>query len=119
MPLETGLDGKQIQLPKAAAVEFFGLGDHAGATRLLSLTQKSIDDVRTLRMTIFGNNSVRLSINALDYRDRPCVMIFRALDENKFRFEIVQRSIFPMRYGALLKLCQRQTRAGSRRWTIV
>jgi hypothetical protein len=119
MPLETGIDGKQIQLPKAAAVGFFGLADHAGASRRLSLTQKATSETRTLTMTIFENYSVRLSINELDYRDRPCVMIFHALSGNKFEFEIVQRSLFPTRYGALLKLCSRRTREGSRRWTIL
>lgn len=119
MPLETGLDGKQIQLPKAAAVHFFGLPDHIGASRRLALRMRGETSPRTLTMTIFANNSVRLSINELDYRHRPCVMTFRRLNAGRFEFDIVQRSIFPTRYNLLLKLCNRQTRAGSRRWTVV
>lgn len=37
MPRETGADGKQIQLPKAAAITFFGLQDRIGASKVIYL----------------------------------------------------------------------------------
>lgn len=115
MPQETGLDGKQIQLPKAS-LGFFGMAGRVGESRLLHLTPADGEGGRDLTMTVFANNSVRLSINELDYRARPCVVIFRRIRPNQFEFEIVQRSIFPTRYKDLLNLCTIQTRVGSRRW---
>jgi len=119
MPRETGLDGKQMQLPKAAAVRFFGLRDRTNASRQITLTPVGTTDTRTLTMTLFGNNTARLSINELDYRDRPCVIVFHPQGQGDFEFEIVQRSIFPGRYRTLLIQCGHQTRFGSRRWTIL
>lgn len=118
MPLETGPDGKQMQLPKEAAVSFFGLPDRIGASGQFTLTPAGTADSRTLTMTIFGNNSVRLSINELDYRDRPCVIVFHPVGSHRYEFDIVQRSIFPSRYASILAVCTRQTRSGSRRWGI-
>ena len=119
MPRETGLDGKQIQLPKNAVVQFFGLRNHLGASRQITLTPVGTTRSRTLTMTLFGNNTARLSITELDYRDRPCVMLFHPDGRGTFSFEIIQQSIFPGRYRRLLALCGNQTRTGSRRWCVV
>ena len=69
-------------------------------------------------MTVFGNNTVRLVISDLDYRDRPCVLVFREVSNGSFEYEIVPQSIFPSRYKTLLGLCTKQTRQDSRRWGI-
>lgn len=119
MPRETGLDGKQLQLPIAAATTFFLLPDAVGSSRQVTLTPVGNDYARTLTMTIFKNNTTRLSINELDYRDRPCVIIFRRLGRAEFSFEIVRRSIYPDRYRNLLERCNQQTRSGSRRWGVL
>jgi hypothetical protein len=119
MPLETGLDGKQMQLPKAAVVRFFGLADHVGATRRVTLTPIGTAARRALTITIFANNTARLSINELDYRDRPCVIVFHKTGNAAFQFEIVRQSIYPGRYRTLLARCANQTRQGSRRWIIL
>jgi hypothetical protein len=119
MPLETGLDGKQMQLPKAAVVRFFGLTNSIGASRRITLNPVGTSEQRTLTMTIFSNNTARLSINELDYRDRPCVIIFHKAAPASFLFEIVRQSIYPGRYRRLLACCINQTRLGSRRWTIL
>ncbi|MEX0642705.1 MAG: phospholipase D-like domain-containing protein [Pirellulales bacterium] len=119
MPRETGLDGKQIQLPKNAVVKFFGLRNRLGASRQITLTPVGTTRLRTLTMTLFGNNTARLSITELDYRDRPCVMLFHPDGRGAFSFEIIQQSIFPGRYRRLLALCGNQTRTGSRRWCVV
>lgn len=119
MPLETGLDGKQIQLPKAAVVRFFRLADSVGASRQLGLTPLGSAARRVLTMTIFGNNTARLSLSELDYRDRPCVVVFRGTGNAEFQFEIVRRSIYPDRYRRLLAACTNQTRSNSRRWSIL
>lgn len=119
MPLETGLDGKQMQLPKAAVVGFFGLTDAVGASRRITLTPIGTTARRTLTMTLFGNNTARLSINELDYRDRPCVIVFRRTTRAEYEFEIVRQSIYPDRYRRLLTQCTDQTRAGSRRWGLL
>mgnify|MGYP001558233723 CR=1 FL=1 len=119
MPLETGLDGKQIQLHKAAAVQYFRLRNQMGASRQVTLTPAGSSASRTLTMTLFGNNTARLSLHELDYRDRPCVVVFHSKGQTKYEFEIVQQSIFPVRYRTLLGRCTNQTRQGSRRWTII
>lgn len=118
MPRETGLDGKQIQLPKDAATTFFGLGNAIGAQQNITLTPAGSTAQRSLTMTLFPNNTTRLSIHDLDYRDRPCVIVFRRSGRG-FQFEIVSRSIFPNRYRDLLRRCIHQTRSGARRWAIL
>lgn len=119
MPLETGLDGKQMQLPKEATVQFFSLRDRIGSSQHITLSPVGTTESRALTITIFGNNTSRLSIHELDYRDRPCVIVFHRTAQSNYSFEIVQQSIFPERYRALLGQCRNQTREGSRRWTII
>ena len=119
MPRETGPDGKQIQLPKDAVVRFFGLDNRIGASRQLTLTPIGSQRPRALTMTLFANNTARLSLAELDYRDRPCVIVFHPTGNHRFAFEIVQRSIFPTRYRGLVRLCANQTRSDSRRWAIL
>jgi hypothetical protein len=117
MPQETR-GGNQIQLPKEAAGDFFGLRD-VGDQKTVTLRPLDGSDSRQLVITVFQNNTVRLSINELEYRDRPCVMVFRKRRGGSLiEFEIVPESIYPTRYRSLLAACHRQTRDGSRRWTI-
>lgn len=118
MPRETGQDGKQIQLPLGVATTFFGMRGHVGETRRLILVPAWIDDPRDLTMTIFRNHTVRLVIRELDYRDRPCVLLF-SRRRHRFSFDIVSRAVSPRRYRDLLGMCGRPTRTGSRRWGIV
>ncbi|QJR14659.1 phospholipase D-like domain-containing protein [Usitatibacter palustris] len=118
MPRETGQDGKQIQLPMAAAHRFFGLPAIVGATKAIALTPAWTKDSRTLTMTIFANHTVRIVVRELDYRDRPCVLLIRK-KAGSFSFEIVTRSAFPAKYRNLVQRCGPPTRAGSRRWTIL
>ena len=119
MPLETGMEGKQMQLPKEAAIGFFGLRDEVGASKQITLRSISSGVARTLTMTIFDNRSVRLSLSELDYRDRPCLVVFRKTKATSFDFEIVSKAIHPTQYTSLLKKCVKQTRSGSRRWTVL
>lgn len=117
MPEETR-GGNQIQFPKEAVKSFFGLekpGDHT----TISLQRKDSKETRRLVITVFANNTVRLSVSELEYRDRPCVIIFRKVRGGRIVFEIVSESIFPTRYRALIAACTRQTRKGSRRWNIL
>ncbi len=116
MPEETR-GGTQIQLPKEAAREFFGLTT-IGDQKAIELVRFGSSDVRSLIVTVFANNTIRVSINDLEYGDRPCVIIFRKKSAKRIIFEIVPESIFPTRYRSLIKMCTRQTRAGSRRWII-
>lgn len=74
---------------------------------------------RELTMTLFSNRTVRLVINELEYRDRPCVVLFHRTGSDRYLFEIIPESIFPTRYRSLLALCDRQTHPKSRRWGIV
>ena len=117
MPRETGGDGKQLQLPIKAASSFFGVRG-IGSSKTINLRAKNGSALRTLTMTVFGNNTVRIVINDLEYRDRPCVIVFRKTLTNAVEYEIVPQSIFPCRYKALLALCTKKTRRRSRRWGI-
>ena len=110
--------GNQVQLPKEAAREFLGI-ENVGDHTTVQLRRKGTADTRSLVVTVFGNNTVRLSINELEYRDRPCVIVFCKRRAGLLEFEIVPENIFPSRYRALISLCRRQTRVGSRRWGIV
>ena len=118
MPKETGGDGRQLQLPMKAAREFFGVGG-VDSSKEIDLKAKHDSVKRQLTMRVFRNKTVRLVVSDLEYRDRPCVLVFRRLAGAVYEYEIVSESIFPSRYRSYLKLCTKRTRAGSRRWGIV
>lgn len=117
MPQETR-GGNQVQLPKAAAEQFFGVSG-VGSTKTIKLKRVGDTSTRQLVITVFPNNTVRISLNELEYRDRPCVILFRKIRGGIIEFEIVSESIFPTLYRRLLAACGKQTRTGSRRWTII
>ena len=118
MPRETGSDGTQLQIPMDATARFFGV-KRTTATKTINL-QSNIDmEVHRLKITVFRNRTARISLNDLEYGDRPCVIVFRKLIGGNISYEIVAQSIFPTRYKLLLKECKNRTRIGSRRWTIV
>jgi hypothetical protein len=75
MPEETR-GGNQIQIPKEAARLFFGLSN-IGEQRTISLQPLGSTEARQLVVTVFENNTIRLSISELEYGDRPCVIVFR------------------------------------------
>lgn len=117
MPKETGSDGRQLQLPMRAAGTFFGVSG-VGKSKSVDLESEHSGDVRRLTITVFRNKTVRVSVCELDYRDRPCVMVFRKKKTGRISYEIVPESIFPSRYKLLLARCANRTRLGSRRWGI-
>ena len=119
MPRETGSDGKQIQLPILAAREFFRLAnDQEKEIRLAERGRPK--SVRSLTMRLFPNNTARLVISELEYRDRPCMIVFRRTGLDDYEFEILRESIVPSRYRQLLnERCDRQTHSGSRRWGMI
>ena len=115
MPRETGGGGKQIQIPVQAAREFFELED----SKVINLKEKGNPrSRRKLTLTLFGNRTVRLVINELEYRDRPCVVLFHKIRSNRYNFEIISEFISPRRYKHLLGICDKQTSRKSRRWGI-
>ena len=115
MPRETGVGGKQIQIPVQAAREFFELED----SKVITLVEKNNRrSKRELTLTLFRNRTVRLVINELEYRDRPCVILFHKTRPDRYNFEIVSELISPKRYRHLLRICDKQVREGSRRWCI-
>lgn len=117
MPCETGTGGKQIQLPMVAVREFFDVDD----TKTITLTERD-DPIsrRDLTMTVYRNNTARLVIQELEYRDRPCVIVFHKVGPDQYVFEIVRESGVPRQYRRLLKEhCNFKSRSGARRWGIV
>ena len=116
MPRETGPGGKQIQVPVEAASEFFGVD---GTGVIILIERGNPKSRRALRMTVYPNNTVRLVISELEYRDRPCAIVFRRTGPSDYEFEIVRESIVPGKYRLLIDGCDRRTREGSRRWGIV
>lgn len=115
MPRETQKDGRQIQLPLKAAASFFGV-EGVGSSRTVHVRPNDIPTYTKHIMTVFHNHTVRLIIGDLEYRDRPCVLVFRKENKNHFVYEIVSESIFPSRYKELLLSCNEQTRRHARRW---
>ena len=115
MPRETGVGGKQIQVPIEAAKRFFELE----GSRLIALNEKNNPySKRELTLTLFPNRTVRLVVSELEYGDRPCVILFHRTGPGRYNFEIVSEFISPKRYGYLLGICNKGTRPGSRRWCI-
>jgi len=118
MPRETGSAGNQVQLPTRVAIEFFGLPNRVGASREIRLSNVHSGLSRDLTLTMFENHTTRLSLRELEYRHRPCVVVFRAGGRG-FVYEIVPQSVFPQRYADYFARCGRPTRRGSRRWGII
>ena len=119
MPQETGSEGKQIQLPVLAAREFFYLVNDQEKKVTLAERGQS-ESVRPLTMRLFPNHTVRLVIKELEYRDRPCIIVFRRIGPDNYEFEIIRESIVPSQYRQLLnEWCDRQARSGSRRWGMI
>jgi hypothetical protein len=116
MPEETR-GGNQIQIPKQAASEFFGLKT-PGDKLPISLSRRDSQEKRELVITVFLNNTVRLSINELEYGDRPCVVVLEKSRGKSFVFDIIPEAVYPTKYRMLLAACDRQTRPTSRRWGI-
>lgn len=116
MDRETGTGGSQIQIPMNAAQPSFGLPNRGGASIQVHLRNTATGEDRVLTMTRYANHTTRLVIHELDYRDRPCVIVFRRTAPSRFSFEIVRESLEPSRYRALIGQCNPPTRSGSRRW---
>ena len=119
MPRETGSDGNQIQIPIAAAQAFFKSNTISRSSRLIKVKEFSDTQYRTLTLTINPNRTARLVINELDYLDRPCLIVFQRKSKDHYTFEIVQQSVYPTDYKRLLRICDQNTRRGSRRWCVI
>lgn len=115
MPKETGGQGRQLQLPVRAASTFFGVKE-VGSTKRIDLRTKQGKNFKGLTLSMFKNRTVRIMISDLEYRDRPCILVFCKISNVKFEYEIVSENIHPSRYRDLLLLCTEKTRYGSRRW---
>lgn len=118
MDRETGTGGSQIQIPMDAAQPFFGLPNRRGASIQVHLQNRATREDRVLSITRYANHTARLVIHELNYRDRPCVIVFRRSTAKRFNFEIIRESLEPGRYRNLIQQCKTRTRSGSRRWTL-
>jgi len=119
MPRETGGGGSQVQIPKEAALGFFRVPNELGAQRRFRLRFHDAGEWRPLTMTLFRNQTVRLSLGELDYNHRPCVLRFHRSGSAKYDWEIIEKSQAPGRFQDLLSGCSRRTRPGARRWGIL
>ncbi len=118
-PRETGPNGSQIQIPQSAVRRFFKLPSGRGNHKQVRLRNVVTADTRTLTLTNYRNSTGRLVVKELDYRDRPCVIVFRPPSQGVIDFEIVREYIDPDRYRSLIAACGPSTRVGSRRWAIL
>lgn len=116
MPRETSEEGRQVQIPLAAARKFFGLGKTVGSSINLDLNNVDTQESRTLVFTLNPNSTARLSIRELEYDSRPCVLIFTKRGRRAFDFELVRRAIDPSRFDTLIAECKQTPRA--RRWKL-
>jgi hypothetical protein len=120
MPRETGTDGKQVQIPISVVGSFFSLSDRPGASRRVRLSPAWVNDARNLTLTVFRNHTARLVVKELDYRDRPCFLVFRrGRGRDEFTFDIISRSTAPYVYRLLAERCDSRTRHGGRRWALL
>ncbi len=118
MDRETGAGGSQIQIPMEAAKPFFGLPNLQGGSITVHLQNRATKEDHHLTMTRYSNHTTRLVIHELDYRDRPCLILFRRRSGGRVYFEVIKKSLEPARYRQLLSQCGSPTRTGSRRWGI-
>lgn len=116
MPRETSEEGRQVQIPLAAARSFFGLGKSAGSSISIELSNVDTQESRTLVFTLNHNATARLSIRELEYSSRPCVLIFTKRGRSQFDFELVRRAIDPSRFDGLIADCRQAPPA--RRWKL-
>ncbi|MDD3183440.1 MAG: phospholipase D family protein [Alphaproteobacteria bacterium] len=117
MPRETSDEGRQVQIPLDAAQRFFGLGSDVGSSIQLTLENMFTKEQRSLTLTHNKNSTARLSISELEYRSRPCVLVFqRTRKQQKYIFEIVRQAIDPSRFSELLDLCKQKP--PKRRWKL-
>ncbi|MDD2324504.1 MAG: phospholipase D family protein [Alphaproteobacteria bacterium] len=117
MPRETSNEGRQIQIPLDAAQRFFGLGGEVGSSIELTLENMATKEQRSLTFTHNKNSTARLTISELEYRSRPCVLVFQKTRKpQKFIFEIVRQAIDPSRFSELLDLCKQKP--PKRRWKL-
>ena len=117
MPRETGTGGSQMQIPMAAAREFFGLGREPNSQLSVSLRNIATGEQRDLTMTRFTSATARLVVHELDYRARPCMLVFHRRAVGTFDFDLIRESIDPDRYRGLLRHCPQQR--PQRRWIVV
>lgn len=116
MPRETSEEGRQVQIPLAAARSFFGLGERAGSSINLDLQNVDTQESRALVFTLNRNATARLSIRELEYSSRPCVLVFTKRSRGRFNFELVRRAIDPSRFDGLIADCIQSPPA--RRWNL-
>ncbi|MFO1177058.1 MAG: phospholipase D family protein [Ottowia sp.] len=116
MPRETSKEGRQVQIPLAAARRFFGLGNTVGSSINLELNNADTQESRKLAFTLNRNSTARLSIHELEYGSRPCVLIFTKRGRGKFDFEVVRRAIDPSRFDTLIAECKQTP--PDRRWKL-
>lgn len=117
MPRETSNEGRQVQIPLDAAQKFFGLGGKVGNSIELTLENIATKESRSLTFTHNKNSTARLSIGELEYRSRPCLIVFtKTRKPQKFIFEIVRQAIDPSRFSELLDLCKQKP--PKRRWKL-
>ncbi len=115
MPRETSEEGRQIQIPLSVASKFFGLGSVPGSFQKISLRNSATKEARTLLLTLNANSTARLSIRELEYKSRPCLLVFmKTAGRNKYDFELIRRAIDPTRFIDLLATCPQKSPA--RRW---
>lgn len=119
MPRETGADGKQIQLPLVAAESFFSILRETGSTQTILLRLEGDEEFYERKMTVYQNSTTRLVLRELDFRDRPCVLLFHHLGNRQYEYRIISQSTDPTSYAQLLTLCDQQTSEVARRWGII
>lgn len=118
-PKETGANGNQIQIPMGVATKFFQLPLTSRSSINIYLKNMITDEGRTLTITRYSNNTARLSIYELTYRDRPCVILMKKKNSTNYDFEIVSELTNPDKYRSLIRLCSHQRRANSRKWGLI
>jgi hypothetical protein len=114
---ETSEGGRQVQIPSAAARDFFGLQLVTGRRVNFSLRNAMTNRRRDVSMRRNGNATQRISFSELEYSSRPCVILFRRTANANFQYYLYRESIFPRQYRELIAQCTQNFT--QRRWAIV
>jgi HKD family nuclease len=101
--------GYQIQLPVATLAAFFGVSPIEPTLASFRFD----DDVFTVNLTHFGNNTHRVRLRPLRDVQRPAIVVFQRAGADEYECSVVPSKNYAK---VLAAKCKQQTRLGARKW---
>lgn len=109
---ETGAEGTQVQIPRAAIKKYFCVSTAGHQTIEIKFKNNPF---RPAVICHFDNNTHRISIPEIARFTRPLLIKFKNLDGESYLVTQIQAK----QYKKLIKKCTEQTRASAKKWVIL